>query len=140
MSSLSYVSIPLQQSLSLVNCQHASHCMIYSTPDSDGVSYGLLQMRFDGLIGFPGGGVDVQEVTAETIIEAINRELVEEINYGFEEVTQKDWICSHRKVTDGQSVFHFFAKQLPLDKILELEKDHMNAKDFPNESLGKNND
>ena len=93
-------------------------------------------MRFDGLIGFAGGEVDVQEVTVEHIILANNRELVEEINYGFKGVTESDWICSHQD-SDGHFVQHFFAKELSLDQILELERSHFNAEHFPTESLGK---
>lgn len=92
-------------------------------------------MRFDGLIGFAGGEVDVQEVTVDHIVEATNRELVEEINYGCDGVTEADWICSHHD-SGGRFAQHFFAKELTSDQILELERSHMNAQHFPTESLG----
>ena len=38
----------------------------------------MLQLRFDGLLGFPGGLVD----PGENVVKGLNRELQEEINLG----------------------------------------------------------
>ena len=130
-----FKSVSLLESLNLIGGKHASHCMLYSTPNSNGISFALLQLRFDGLIGFGGGEVDYQEVTVDHIIDAVNRELFEEINYQFDGVTQDDWICSHLD-HNSPYILHFFAKQLTFDQILCLYKTHMNAEHFPSESLG----
>jgi len=87
------------------------------------------------LVGFAGGEVDVDDITLEAVIEATNRELIEEINYQFEAVAADQWICSHRKC-GTKFVLHFFAKQLPLEQFRLLERTHMNAEHFPSESLG----
>ena len=46
----------------------------------------MLQLRFDGLLGFPGGLVD----PGENVVKGLNRELQEEINLGkvFEDISQ----------------------------------------------------
>jgi 8-oxo-dGTP pyrophosphatase MutT (NUDIX family) len=134
-SSRQYIPISLDESLSLKGCKHAAHCLLYSSANCSGVVYVLVQMRFDGLIGFAGGEVDVDDVTVDEIIAATNRELEEEINYHLNGVTQEEWICSHR---DHSSTWiqHFFAKELTGDELTQLESTHMNAQHFPSESLG----
>ncbi|XP_054163406.1 uncharacterized protein LOC128961217 [Oppia nitens] len=130
-----YISLELDASTELRDCKHAAHCLLYSSADCSGRHLVLLQMRFDGLLGFAGGEVEVADVTVADIVDATNRELEEEINYRFDGVTRDDWICTHR---DSGSPFvqHFFAKELTADQLRQLETTHTTAEHFPCESLG----
>jgi len=64
-----------------INGRKAAHCMFWARTTSKTVhdvpvkALVMLQLRFDGLIGFPGGLVD----PGEDIETGLNRELVEEI-------------------------------------------------------------
>jgi 8-oxo-dGTP pyrophosphatase MutT (NUDIX family) len=132
-----YELISLEESLKLNESKHASHCLLYCREETKHFDafFALLQLRFDGLIGFPGGEVDEHHISVESIIEATTRELCEEINYKYESVVQNDWICSHRK-RNSAFVQHFFAKQLSAEQFKQIERTHMNAEHFPSESLG----
>ena len=64
-----------------VSCLEAAHCMFWSKTNTKTVhdtpvkALVMLQMRFDGLIGFPGGLVDA----GEDVVTGLNRELEEEL-------------------------------------------------------------
>ena len=64
-----------------INGRKAAHCMFWARTTSKTVhdvpvkALVMLQLRFDGLIGFPGGLVD----PGEDIETGLNRELAEEI-------------------------------------------------------------
>lgn len=115
---------------------HASHCLIYAlNSEKIFATYSaranvLMQMRFDGYIGFPGGLVDA----GESPIEALNRELREEINLDSRyKVKASDFICSHYSLSK-QIVLHFYA--LKVDDVLEIEKTALTSHDYGVEVLG----
>jgi len=96
-----------------------------------------MQLRFDGLIGFPGGFIDS---TDQSIIDGLNRELVEEMNFDVDthRVTQNDFVlscvCSHRKL-----VTHFYAIEVTLEQYENIEKRVLAARDWGSEvRLSKN--
>ncbi|CAG2180897.1 unnamed protein product, partial [Oppiella nova] len=134
-SGVQYIPISLEESISMKGCRHASHCLLYTSANSSRVVYGLIQLTDNGELGCPGGQVDVEDVTVDDIIDATNRELEEEINYHLNGVTREDWICSHRE-DNPPYIQHFFAKELTVDELTQLERTHMNAQHFPSESLG----
>jgi len=88
-------------------------------------------MRFDGYIGFPGGFIDS---TDETIVDGLNRELVEEINLDTYKhvVDQNDHVmscvCSHK-----QLVTHFYALEVNRTEFEDIERRVLAAHDWGGE-------
>lgn len=115
---------------------HVAHCMLWfkCSKNSHQVTYTLMQLRFDGLLGFPGGIVDEDVKDIESIIDALQREMHEEINFA-DGILVEDYFYSYFNTTK-QFVSHFFAKEITSEKAEELERTHSQARDFPRESLG----
>ena len=77
------------------------------------VTLTYIKVRFDGLLGFPGGLVD----DGESVEQGLNRELEEEINLNLDEVkiTESDLICIQRPTINDEDpnlVCYFYAKGL----------------------------
>lgn len=139
MCSNSVVPITLAESLKLdARHTHAAHCLLYSPGEE---KFGLMQMRSDGKLGFPGGGVEEKMPSVGEIVKALNRELKEEINYDGDDVTLENYIFSHlhlKPMRTGEIlVTHFFMKEIKSqEEFLRIEKEHTKAPYFPEESLG----
>ena len=88
-----------------------------------------MMMRNDGLLGFPGGYVD----PGESVVEAMNRETLEEINAEVA-IQEADRICcnSHQG-RKGQYQLHLFAKQISVEKFEEIEQNVHKAHHFGSE-------
>jgi len=90
-----------------------------------------MQMRFDGFLGFPGGFIDP---TDKTIVDGLNRELVEEINFDTDKhaLTQNHYVmscvCSHKKI-----VKHFYVIEVTTSEFEEIEKRVLAAHDWGGE-------
>lgn len=121
------------------DCTQACHCMIfarnlekifniYSTRASV-----LMQMRFDGYLGFPGGLVDPDE----DHVLALNREMYEEMNLDLKKhsVTQENHVVSHFSKSK-KLCLHFYALEVTLKELHEIEKNCITAKDYGHEVLG----
>ena len=116
---------------------HVAHCMLWfrtSPPQMSHISYAFLQLRFDGLLGFPGGVVDEDITGLESIIDSLQREMREEINYS-DPIGVDHYFHTFYNKTRG-FVSHFFSKEITLSEAEKLEMTHMKARDFPHESLG----
>lgn len=117
---------------------HASHVLFWTVDDSrdNQMVFGLMQMRSDGRFGFPGGTCDEPKVDSDEIVSALYREVHEEMDYKMSErqITIEDRLFSH--LSKSRKVLHFFAKELPLKTFSLLERTHINARDFPSESVG----
>ena len=127
--------IKLEDALKLDDTyRHVAHCFLYyGTEDK---VYGLMQMREDGKLGFPGGTVEGRPKSPRDIVNALNRELEEEINYKGN-IEPDSRVMSHLHLTPkGNGVTHFFMKRVSEDEFRKIEKEHMEARDFPKESLG----
>ncbi|XP_053454469.1 U8 snoRNA-decapping enzyme [Nycticebus coucang] len=120
--------------------RHACHALLYA-PDP-GMLFGriplryavLMQMRFDGRLGFPGGFVDKQDSSLE---DALNRELHEELGEAVAafRVERADYRSSH--AGSGQRIVaHFYAKCLTLEQLLAVEEGATQAKDHGLEVMG----
>ncbi|KAK2090316.1 U8 snoRNA-decapping enzyme [Saguinus oedipus] len=120
--------------------RHACHALLYA-PDPR-VLFGriplryavLMQMRFDGRLGFPGGFVDTQDNSLE---EGLNRELREELGEAAAafRVERTDYRSSHAG-SGPRVVAHFYAKRLTLEQLLAVEAGATRAKDHGLEVLG----
>lgn len=120
-------------------CTQASHCMVFARNNEKifGVynprAAVLMQLRFDGYIGFPGGLVD----PGEDNLEGLNRELVEEINLDLSKhkVKPEDYVISHYSISK-RICLHFYALEIPLNELIELERNALFSKDYGTEVLG----
>ncbi|KAK3602913.1 hypothetical protein CHS0354_039329 [Potamilus streckersoni] len=93
-----------------------------------------MQMRFDGLLGFPGGLIDQGE---EEVVSGLNRELEEEIGLDLTRFCIKDenHLVSflHEK---KNLVLHFYAKEVTMIEFQEIELKSLSAPDFGSEVMG----
>ncbi|XP_007249996.3 U8 snoRNA-decapping enzyme [Astyanax mexicanus] len=93
----------------------------------------LMQMRFDGLLGFPGGLVNPSEETLES---GLSRELQEEVGVAVP-VTVDDYVYSRLPPSSPNLITHFYTKKMTEAELLELEKAAVgNAADHGLEVMG----
>ncbi|XP_065427381.1 U8 snoRNA-decapping enzyme-like [Chrysemys picta bellii] len=95
----------------------------------------LMQMRFDGRLGFPGGFVDPQDGSLEA---GLNRELREELGPGAAPLSlaEGDHLGARCAETPQRLVAHFYAKRISLEQLQALEDGATKAKDHGLEVLG----
>eukprot|EP00071_Canis_lupus_P052208 XP_536987.2 tudor-interacting repair regulator protein [Canis lupus familiaris] len=94
---------------------HSCHAMLYAA--NPGQLFGripmrfsvLMQMRFDGLLGFPGGFVDRRFWSLE---DGLNRVLG--LGLGCLRLTEADYLSSHLTEGPHRVVAHLYARQLTL--------------------------
>ena len=115
------------------NMRHACHTAIWAP-----VSYKLwrevpaghailMQLRFDGLIGFPGGMVDYVDGKLEDLAVAATRELTEELSPNIS-VSDDDYLgCMY--LPDQQICTHLFEKKVTEEVLASLERDALAVHD-----------
>jgi len=148
--------LTIEEAVSLEGVRHAVHGMIWSPWDNqittlDKCEYDpraavMMQLRFDGHFGFPGGMVSrletmtgLDEVAAlEKLTDTLNRELVEEVNMDCSKVLFKpeNYCYSQRHGTNDAIVCHFFTLKTSLELFHDLECRALKAEDFGIETLG----
>ncbi|XP_053156501.1 U8 snoRNA-decapping enzyme-like [Hemicordylus capensis] len=121
--------------------KHACHALLYAP--CPGRLFGkiplrfavLMQMRFDGRLGFPGGFVDPRDASLE---EGLNRELHEELGPGATSllVAERDYLSSHASERPQRVVAHFYAQRLSLEEFQTIEDRATQAKDHGLEVMG----
>ncbi|XP_045712896.1 U8 snoRNA-decapping enzyme [Phyllostomus hastatus] len=131
----------LEEALALgPNWRHACHALLYA-PDPGllfrriPLRYAILmQMRFDGRLGFPGGFMELQDGSLE---DGLNRELIEELGEAAAafRVERANYRSSHA-ASGPRVVAHFYAKCLTLEQLTAVEKGAPFAKDHGLEVLG----
>ncbi|ETE70675.1 U8 snoRNA-decapping enzyme, partial [Ophiophagus hannah] len=141
MSELRALTKAEAQSLGPPDWKHACHALLYAP--NPGRLFGkiplrfavLMQMRFDGRLGFPGGFVDPRDISLE---EGLNRELCEELGSGAASLhlAEKDYLSSHASEQPQRVVMHFYAKQLSLEEFRMVEEGAIQAKDHGFEVMG----
>ncbi|XP_011916898.1 PREDICTED: U8 snoRNA-decapping enzyme-like isoform X2 [Cercocebus atys] len=94
----------------------------------------LMQMRFDGRLGFPGGFVGSQDGSLEDVL---NRGLLEQLGEAAAafRVERPDCRSSHAG-SGPRVVAHFCAKSLTLEQLSAVESSATGAKDHGLEVLG----
>ncbi|GAB1597514.1 uncharacterized protein LOC115218301 [Argonauta hians] len=117
---------------------HAAHCMIYCRTNKFFLGQRLkalimMQFRFDGSIGFPGGAVDPNE----TIVMALNRELQEEMAFNVDEygIKASDHLVSHMS-TEKEFFLHFFTKFVTEEDFNKIQTTAFSSKFYGTEILG----
>ncbi|CAD5117903.1 DgyrCDS6648 [Dimorphilus gyrociliatus] len=120
--------------------KHAAHAMLAA--DDPGTTFGckrnaviMMQMRFDGCIGFVGGLIDPED---DNPVDGLNRECVEEIALDLDKVKfeKENFLLCHI-VHDYKLVLHFYGKKIPLKLFYEIEKRAvLEAEEWGNETLG----
>ncbi|XP_073326557.1 U8 snoRNA-decapping enzyme [Pagrus major] len=131
--------------------RHACHVMLYS--DTKTQLFGkfpirhiiLMQMRFDGLLGFPGGLVNPSE---ETLEEGLSRELLEELGVALP-ISVEDHVdscyapasspssSSSSSSSSSHLITHFYVKKIEEEQITEVERAAVSsATDHGQEVLG----
>ncbi|XP_017342914.1 U8 snoRNA-decapping enzyme [Ictalurus punctatus] len=128
-----------EDALSRLDHKHACHILLYA--DSQAKLFGkipvkhivLMQMRFDGLLGFPGGLVTPSEESLEA---GLSRELQEELGASVP-VTMDDYVSSHLAQSPPRLILHFYSKKIKEAELLEIERAAvLNAVDHGLEVLG----
>ncbi|XP_062359449.1 tudor-interacting repair regulator protein isoform X3 [Cinclus cinclus] len=115
---------------------HSCHAMLYAP--NPGMLFGriplryavLMQMRFDGLLGFPGGFVDRRYWSLE---DGLNRVLG--LGLGCVRLTEADYLCSHLTEGPHRVVAHFYARQLTLEELHTIEISAVHSRDHGMEIL-----
>ncbi|KAM3871555.1 U8 snoRNA-decapping enzyme [Diretmus argenteus] len=120
------------EALVLSGCKHACHVMLFS--DTKAQLFGripirhiiLMQMRFDGLLGFPGGLVNLSK---ETLEKGLSRELWEELGVTLP-ISVEDHVASCYAPASSSSsshsssrlITHFYVKKVEEELIKEVER------------------
>lgn len=117
----------------------AAHCLIYA--ETDEKVFGiynprasiLMQLRYDGYFGFPGGLID----SGEDFVTAVNREMAEEMNLDttIHSVSHNDHVISHWSEKKNLAL-HFYKLKVEMTELIEIEKRALLARDYGSEVLG----
>lgn len=93
----------------------------------------LMQMRFDGHVGFPGGLIE----SGEEVVHGLIRELYEEINIDPKSIqlTEDNHVVSHFCESTGL-LLHFYVLEVPQEKLKEIEKKALESHDHGGEVMG----
>ncbi|KAI4824542.1 hypothetical protein KUCAC02_013046 [Chaenocephalus aceratus] len=124
--------------LACSGCRHACHVMLYC--DTKTQLFGripirhiiLMQMRFDGLLGF---------LEEETLEAGLSRELLEELGVALPISAEDHVDCCHAPASSPSStsrlISHFYVKKMEEEQIKEVEKEAAStATDHGQEVLG----
>ncbi|XP_043080067.1 U8 snoRNA-decapping enzyme [Puntigrus tetrazona] len=116
--------ITREDALTREGYRHACHVLLYG--DSSAKLFGkipikhivLMQMRFDGLLGFPGGLVNPSEETLEA---GLSRELHEEVGVAVP-VGVDNHVSSCLSPSCSRLITHFYIKKMTESELKELER------------------
>ncbi|XP_040829359.1 tudor-interacting repair regulator protein isoform X3 [Ochotona curzoniae] len=107
---------------------HSCHAMLYAA--NPGQLFGRIPMRFsvlmrfDGLLGFPGGFVDRRFWSLE---DGLNRVLG--LGLGCLRLTEADYLSSHLTEGPHRVVAHLYARQLTLEQLHAVEISAVHSRD-----------
>jgi len=128
---LTYQLITRKESTNLASTwRQCVHVMLYARVPDDTHLFNskhvpvrytvMMQMRFDGRLGFPGGFVDDND---DSIEHALYRELSEEMGSLPESLmfTPSDCLITHL-LQEKKLCLHFFCKEVSFDEYLQIER------------------
>ena len=121
--------------------RHAAHVMLHSPCGKDKKLFGyypvhhavMLQLRFDGTLGFPGGFIE----DGESIENGLKRELSEELGptAGGINFTESDLVIS-QVCPEKPVCLHFYCKNIEVDVLQTIEKEVLDSPQYGLETLG----
>eukprot|EP00118_Oscarella_pearsei_P008930 m.48570 g.48570 ORF g.48570 m.48570 type:complete len:201 (+) comp33889_c0_seq1:156-758(+) len=135
-----FSQVSREDALKMTHCRQACHAMLYAPCpglllfDCKPVRYAvMMQMRFDGTLGFVGGFVD----KGETLTVGLKREMAEELGCTADDIQIDDsnYVVTHVD-TESNICLHFYAKELDYKQYVKIEKNAVNAADYGSEVLG----
>lgn len=117
----------------------AGHCMLYARlpghefEGCDLRAAVLMQMRFDGHLGFPGGIIE----PGEEVLLGLIREMVEEINFDSDKImlSEHNHVVTHWN-PKGKILLHFYALEVTEEQIRTIEHRALDSIDFGEEVMG----
>ena len=111
--------------------RHVAHTMYFTADDKH--NNVLMQMRFDGTVGFPGGFVDL----SEGIADGLNREIEEEMGVTDPKLLmcEADELVTHVGKKE-RLVIHFFTKKVTLEQLVLIEQACLKCRDWGTEVHG----
>ncbi|XP_066927637.1 U8 snoRNA-decapping enzyme-like [Clytia hemisphaerica] len=110
--------------------RHCAHLMLYAALPPDVFLFNdkhnpikttvMMQMRFDGRLGFPGGFIDDEDASLEA---GLQRELLEEMGElpNDFEVQSKDYMFTYQ-FEERKYCLHFFCKKVTFDDFKLIER------------------
>lgn len=133
---ITYDEAKTYDSKSYTNCAHG---FIWAKNDAklwdkvDPRAAVLMQMRFDGYIGFPGGIVDDTDESWEF---GLNRELEEEMNITSDvlKFEKSDYLFS-TVYKESKYILHFYGKEISLSEFETMEKRAIDSHDYGGEVM-----
>lgn len=133
-----FKEIEREQASQLNKYRHAAHALIWSKNESvfwdhDLKAAVLMQLRFDGCLGFPGGFIEKDDKTWH---EGLNRELKEEMDIDASFCLTDDNYFFSAVSHQVKLVLHMYVKEVSLDDFAHIEKASIQAKDFGSEVMG----
>lgn len=133
-----YVEMSPDKARELKKYRHAAHGLIWAKNDKMLWSNHLrasvlMQLRFDGSIGFAGGFLEKYDSCWE---QGLNRELAEELNldakYYFNENDYFFTCVCH----ENERVLHFYVKEYTPEEFVNIEKRALESRDYGGEVMG----
>jgi len=143
------IVIDIESAISLKGYRHAVHCMFWAKwkgrvlKSYDTRAAIMMQMRFDGTFGFPGGMVDTSmddlnsNEGIEQVVAALNRELQEEMNLDLaaHKISQSNYMFSD-KSDKNKIVLHFYQYEMTIEDFVQVEKNASTSEEFGDEVFG----
>jgi 8-oxo-dGTP pyrophosphatase MutT (NUDIX family) len=123
--------------------EQACHAMIYAKTDTRFLSrypcraWVLMQMRFDGSLGFPGGFISDESNLDASLEDGLNRELVEELALDLSRCAfdRSHHVVSHFSPKTNVTL-NFYAKEVTEEDFKEIEMAALRAEEYGLESFG----
>jgi len=126
----------VEKEFSVEDSRVAAHVMFFARTNSllwkkhKHIALVNMHLRFDGLLGFPGGLID----PGESVEVGLNREVKEEMGLDFG-ITAEDWISTYYSAKN-KILNHFYCKEVEESKFLEIERSSIHAEEYGVEILG----